>query len=182
MFRIGAAAWAAMALLGLAACDGGASAVAPAREHAAAPATSADSYASDATANAPTQDPRDAPIPKFDGKPMWSANRRFTAEENAQRHFERNGADFGATSVQAYVAKAHAFVDNPPAGAETVKRPNGDLLVYDPKANIFAVATREGAPRTMFKPDDGAAYWEKQKDQAKNGGSRRQASGGGDQG
>ena len=27
-----------------------------------------------------------------------------------------------------------------------------------------AVATREGAPRTMFKPDDGPDYWQKQKD------------------
>ena len=28
---------------------------------------------------------------------------------------------------------------------------------------FFAVANREGAPRTMFKPDDGMAYWQEQK-------------------
>ncbi len=40
------------------------------------------------------------------------------------------------------------------------------MLYYDPKANIFAVADREGAPRTMFKPRDGMAYWQQQKQRA----------------
>ena len=60
--------------------------------------------------------------------------------------------------------KAHAFVSDPPRGAETLSRPNGDLLIYDAKSNVFAVATAEGAPRTMFKPDDGRAYWDRQKE------------------
>ena len=46
---------------------------------------------------------------------------------------------------------------------------------------MFAVVSCEGAPRTMFKPCDGAAYWQEQKqrlaDDAKRGdgqgGSRR---------
>jgi pyocin large subunit-like protein len=63
------------------------------------------------------------------------------------------------------VKKAHAFVEHPPAGTQTLTRSNGDMLFYDPKANVFAVANKTGAPRTMFKPDDGAAYWQKQKDQ-----------------
>ena len=29
--------------------------------------------------------------------------------------------------------------------------------------NVFAVMSKAGAPRTMFKPDDGMAYWEQQK-------------------
>jgi hypothetical protein len=36
--------------------------------------------------------------------------------------------------------------------------------MYDPKGNLFAVVDKDGAPRTLFKPRDGAAYWDQQKD------------------
>ncbi|MDB5455720.1 MAG: hypothetical protein JWP92_1305, partial [Caulobacter sp.] len=94
---------------------------------------------------------------------MWAANQRRTAEENAQRGFERNGQAFGAATVDDYVRAAHAFVANPPKGAATLERGNGDRLIYDPKGNVFAVVTKAGAPRALFKPDDGAAYWAQQK-------------------
>ncbi|WP_442857006.1 hypothetical protein [Caulobacter sp. Root487D2Y] len=115
------------------------------------------------SAPASRPDPRDAPVRKVAGKPMWAANRTRTAEENAQRGFERYGADFAAADVDDYVRKTHAFVGHPPAGAETLTRANGDTLIYDPRDNVFAVVTKAGAPRTMFKPDDGAAYWATQK-------------------
>ncbi len=103
---------------------------------------------------------------------MWASNRTRGGEENAQKQFERNGRDFAASSVEDYVRKAHAFVDAPPKGALTVSRRNGDVLYYDPKANIFAVADREGAPRAMFKPRDGMAYWQQQKDRSSETRSR----------
>jgi pyocin large subunit-like protein len=150
---------------GLAACDGGASAVKAPKAGdvalAAEPASDRDTPSYD---SAPTRtDPRDAPVPKVAGKPMWAANRTRTAEENAQRGFERYGAEFAAADVDDYVRKTHAFVGRPPAGAETLRRANGDTLIYDPKGNVFAVVTKDGAPRTMFKPDDGATYWATQK-------------------
>ncbi len=152
--------------LGVAACDGGASAVkAPkggAVASAAEPASDRDAPTYDnATSTRP--DPRDAPVPKVAGKPMWAANRTRTAEENAQRGFQRYGAEFAAADVDDYVRKVHAFVGHPPIGAETLQRANGDTLIYDPKDNVFAVVTKAGAPRTMFKPDDGPAYWATQK-------------------
>ena len=108
-------------------------------------------------------DPRDAPAPQIDGRPLWAASRQHSAEENARAQFSRNGADFGARTEDDYVSRAHAFIDHPPAGAEVVERSNGDRLIYDPKGNIFAVVNRSGAPRTLFKPRDGAAYWAQQK-------------------
>lgn len=96
------------------------------------------------------------------GAPVWSSTRRYTAEENAQRAFDRNGEAFGAASVDVYVRQAHAFISNPPAGTETARRRNGDTLFYHAASNTFAVATSDGAPRTMFKPDEGAAYWAEQ--------------------
>ncbi|WP_454718598.1 hypothetical protein [Caulobacter segnis] len=151
-------------LAGLSACDSGASAVKAqkAGERAVAdiapPLTGGESSGGGRTA-----DRRDAPVKLVSGKPYWAANRTRSAEENAQRSFERNGATFEAKTADDYVSKVHAFVSDPPKGAETLKRSNGDLLIYDPKGNVFAVVSREGAPRTMFKPDEGAAYWDEQK-------------------
>jgi len=155
-----------MAALGLNACEK-AQADLPAK----APAETA---AANDDAPSGRADPRDAPVREFRGKPLWSANSRYTAEENAAYHFKRNGESFGAKDVDEFVEMAHAFVSKPPKGAETLKRSNnGDLLVYDAKNNIFAVATKDGAPRTMFKPDNGAAYWEEQKEREQARGKSR---------
>jgi len=105
----------------------------------------------------------DQPARLIDGKAIWSSSRKGSAEENAERSFTRNGEDFGARDLDAYIRKAQAFVGHPPAGAQTLKRVNGDVLIYDAKDNIFAVATKDGIPRAMFKPDQGAEYWDLQK-------------------
>jgi pyocin large subunit-like protein len=152
----------ALALLG--ACDNGPSAVSK-QAAGTQMATASAPERSNSSADATTVDHRkDAVAVTDDGKPMWAASRKNSAEEGAQRAFERNGAAFDADNVDQFVRKAHAFVGHPPKGTETLTRKNGDTLYYNPKANIFAVASKDGAPRTMFKPDDGAAYWQKQKD------------------
>jgi pyocin large subunit-like protein len=168
----------AMALLG--ACDNGPSAVS--KQAAGSQMASANaperSYGSDRGSNggydnAPKVDHRKDEVAKAeDGKPVWATSKRFSAEEGAQRQFERDGAAFDAKTVDQFVKKAHAFVGHPPKGTLTLTRKNGDILFYDPKGNIFAVSNKEGAPRTMFKPDDGMAYWEKQKDREEHAQSR----------
>lgn len=137
--------------LALAGCDNGQSAV-ETRDRAEA--------GGDAAPPAAALDPTTAPPAET---ARWTSNRRNTAQENIQRLYERNGAAFGARSADDYVGQAHAFIAAPPAGTETVRRANGDTLYYHPSSNIFLVATSAGVPRTMFKPDDGAAYWEQQK-------------------
>jgi pyocin large subunit-like protein len=106
----------------------------------------------------------DAPVPLFEGKPMWAPNRKHSAEDNAQYQFSHHGEDFHAKTEEDYVSKAHAFIDHPPAGAETIERRNGDRLIYDQSSNTFAVASRDGAPRTLFRPRTGADYWAEQKE------------------
>ena len=121
-------------------------------------------------------DHRKDPTPLLDGKPMWAANRQHSAEDNARYHFKRDGQAFGASSAEDYARAAQAFIAAPPAGSEIIKRANGDKLIYDPRGNVFAVATADGAPRALFKPKDGAAYWAKQKASADNpskGGQRK---------
>ena len=164
----------AMALLS--ACDNGPSAVSKqaAGTQMASASTPERSFGSDrGNDDGSSVDHRkDAVASADDGKPVWAPSRRNSAEEGAQRAFERNGQAFGARSMDQYVNKAHAFVGHPPKGTLTLTRKNGDTLFYDPKGNVFAVASKDGAPRTMFKPDDGMAYWDKQKDREQH----RQAS------
>lgn len=153
-----AAALATMAVL--AGCDNGPSAVAG-KQAAGTQMASAGAPERDATASV---DHRKDPVKLVDGKPVWAASRRYSADESAQHAYDRNGESFGAKDLDDYVEKAHAFVEHPPKGVETLTRANGDTLFYDARANVFAVADKAGAPRTMFKPDDGAAYWQEQKD------------------
>jgi len=157
--RLAFMAGASALVLALAACDAGPSAAGKAPPTATSTTTTASRGVIETTA----ADPRDAAVPAAaDGKPMWAPNRKHTAEENADYQFGKNGKDFGAVSEADYVTKAHRFIDAPPAGVQKLERANGDALLYDAKSNTFAVVTKAGAPRTMFKPRDGAAYWRQQ--------------------
>ena len=147
----------ALAVAALAACDNGPSAV-ETRDR-------SDQAATDAVQ--PVAAAAGAEAPQGSDEPArWTSNSRNTADQNIQRLFERNGSAFSATSAEDYVQKAHAFIASPPPGTETVRRANGDILFYQASSNTFLVATSDGTPRTMFKPDDGAAYWEQQKARA----------------
>ena len=150
-------------LAALAACDDGASAVETRERRATEPAA-----ASLVSAAAPTGPGAAAAAP-----PAMTANRRETIDEKIVRLFERNGADFGARSAAEYLDKVRTFTTQPPAGTERVERANGDVLLYQASTNTFAVVARDGAPRTMFKPDEGAAYWAEQKARAPDFGRRR---------
>jgi pyocin large subunit-like protein len=157
---LAAAGLSALALLS--GCDNGPSAVA--HKQAAGTQMATSEPTTTAQASAERTDHRNDPVKLVNGKPEWAASRRYSAEESARRAFERNGEAFEARTLGQYVKKAHAFVDHPPAGTQTLTRANGDTLFYHAKTNVFAVANKDGAPRTMFKPDDGAAYWQAQKD------------------
>jgi pyocin large subunit-like protein len=174
--------------LTLAACDNGPSAVAQKQaagtqmaDNSAASAADETSLTSPSGADTPQVDHRKEAVKLVDGKPMWSASRKFSASANAQRAFDRNGRAFGADNLDEFVKQAHAFVEHPPRGTLTMTRRNGDTLFYDPKGNVFAVASREGAPRTMFKPDDGRAYWEEQKTREAKSRTARRSRGGDDE-
>ena len=169
----------------LSACDNGPSAVSKqaAGTQMASAGAPERSYSSDRGYDAPSgvDHRKDKVAATDDGKPMWAPSRRNSAEDGAQRAFERNGEAFGAHSMDQYVSRAHAFVGHPPKGTLTLTRKNGDTLFYDPKGNVFAVASKDGAPRTMFKPDDGMAYWEKQKDREEHRQASRRSKGSDDQ-
>ncbi len=158
------------AALGLAvsACGDGGSAV-ETRDRAAEPANAAFTASPD-TVKASPDGQGAAP------EPVLTANRRESVDEKIVRLFERNGADFDARTASDYLAKVQAFTRNPPSGTERVERPNGDTLLYQASTNTFAVVSRQGVPKTMFKPDDGPNYWAQQKARAPSFGQRGQGS------
>jgi hypothetical protein len=157
--------WLAAALLGLAGCGNGGSAV-ETRER-----TEEEAGVALAAGIAASAEVGEAAPEKI--RPALTANRRETIDAKITRLFERNGADFGAATAQDYLAKVRAFTARPPAGTERVERPNGDVLLYQASTNTFAVVSRDGVPKTMFKPRDGATYWAEQKNAAPNFGRRR---------
>ena len=156
-----------LAALVLAACDSGGSAVETRERAAAEPVALISAAAPGSVAEMET-------VPE--AKPPVTANRRETADAKIQRLYARNGGSFGAKSADDYLQKVRAFTEATPRGTETVKRPNGDTLYYQASTNTFAVIDRNGVPRTMFKPDDGPAYWAQQKERAPTFGQRRSAS------
>lgn len=123
---------------------------------------------------AATQPAGTAPAPGAAREPaVLTASRSETVDDKILRLYARNGEDFGANSAEDFLAKVTAFTSRPPQGTETTTRPNGDTLMYQAATNTFAVVARDGTPRTMFKPDDGAVYWAEQKAAAPTFGQRR---------
>lgn len=162
---------AAVILLGGSACGNGDSAV-ETRDR----ATEGASAVLTAAGGAPTAGEAVSEVEAEKAPPVLTGNRRETVDAKITRLFERNGSDFGARTPQDYLAKVQAFTAQPPAGTDRVERPNGDVLLYQASTNTFAVVSRDGVPKTMFKPRDGAAYWSEQKDRAPTFGQRRVAS------
>lgn len=93
---------------------------------------------------------------------VWSHGAGGVAR-NGEAHWEKHGSEFPEFhSAAEYEQGAQTFVGSPPPGTLTKKRENGDTLFYNPASNTFAVATQNGAPRTMFRPNNGQAYWDRQ--------------------
>jgi pyocin large subunit-like protein len=78
-------------------------------------------------------------------------------------HFNRHGADFGATSAENYAQQASRFLQESQArGLPTKIDANGIIRVYDPATNTFGAYNPNGTTATFFKPTRGQAYWNDQ--------------------
>jgi pyocin large subunit-like protein len=176
----GAAALTALSFGALAACDDRL-AMQPARDH--TEVAEAPAAAARADRNAPARNEARAEAPRpvrlIQGRPMWSDSRRYTAEQNAQYQFEHHATELGARNLDEFLARAHRFANSPPDGALSLTRANGDRLLFDPKTQLFGVVRSDGAPRTVFKPETGQAYWD---DQVAQEGQRAQVRAAADRG
>ncbi len=93
---------------------------------------------------------------------VWTKGPKFNGVENAFSHWKKHGKTFPElNNAKEYVEKAKSFFTNPPSGTISKMRPNGEQLLYNPKTNIFGVKTKNGLPKTMFRPKSGQGYWDR---------------------
>ncbi|WP_303011708.1 VENN motif pre-toxin domain-containing protein, partial [Rodentibacter pneumotropicus] len=97
-------------------------------------------------------------------KNIWSETKKFSSQENALSHWEKHKNEFPELkNSDDYLNYVHDFIKNPPEGTLIKERNNGDKLFYYPEKNTFISINKDGVPKTMFKPEAGINYWEKQK-------------------
>jgi RHS repeat-associated protein len=85
---------------------------------------------------------------------IWTSTSKLSAVQNAFNHWKKHRADFPQLSnAKSFVEFGQQFIDNPPSTALKKIRSNGDIVIYDPASDLFAVATSSGTPRTIYKPD-----------------------------
>lgn len=88
------------------------------------------------------------------GSNLWSSTRRLSRVENAFEHWRRHRDEFPhLNNALEYVDEAHRIINKPPSSALVGSRANGEIVVYDPIRNVFAVGLEDGTPKTMFVPD-----------------------------
>ena len=91
-------------------------------------------------------------------KPIWSQRPDRTPLQNAFKHWQKHGNEFPeAQNSKQYVEHAWKFRDR--ADVLIKVRTNGERVLYDSPSNTFGVFTREGVPKTMYKPINGIKYF-----------------------
>ena len=93
----------------------------------------------------------------------FGASVGFADSRRLEEHFEKHGAEFGATSRQDYLRLAQKLRDAPAGGAilEAVRR-DGVVTRFDRQTGAFIAFNANGVIRTFFRPNDGERYWRRQ--------------------
>ncbi|EPR84353.1 hypothetical protein L289_1474 [Acinetobacter gerneri DSM 14967 = CIP 107464 = MTCC 9824] len=84
----------------------------------------------------------------------WTSAKKVSNNINLAGHWQKHKDEFPTLlSQNDYYRFAQDFVNNPPTGTLVKVRKNGDSVLYQPSTNTFAVKTKDGLPRTIFKPN-----------------------------
>ena len=82
---------------------------------------------------------------------------------NLTRHWEKHQKEFpNFKTEKEYGDFALKFFQYPPQGTLFKRNQAGDYLFYYQKWNVFGVTTKDGVPKTMFRPTQGINYWNRQ--------------------
>lgn len=85
---------------------------------------------------------------------LWSPTMRRSSIQNGKDHWKKHGAEFPELhNSTEYMEYAYNFLNDPPRGTLTKFRRNGDIIRYHPDSNTFGVLSKEGLPKTLFRPD-----------------------------
>jgi len=87
----------------------------------------------------------------------------FADTRRLEEHYEKHGAEFGATGRQDYLRMAQKLRDAPAGGPilEAVRR-DGVVTRFDRQTGAFIAFNANGVIRTFFRPNDGERYWRRQ--------------------
>jgi RHS repeat-associated protein len=86
-------------------------------------------------------------------KSFWTLGKYGNRAKNAKKHFIDHGADFpDVHNATQYVKKAEDFFNNPGRGTSVKFQPNGDIILWNKKSNIYGAYAPDGTPRTLYKP------------------------------
>jgi pyocin large subunit-like protein len=88
----------------------------------------------------------------------------FASREKLEQHYRKHGAEFGDISMEEYLRHAQHLRDRP-AGGSVIEyvRDNGIASRFDRETGTFIAFNRDKTIRTCFKPNDGEAYFHRQK-------------------
>jgi hypothetical protein len=101
--------------------------------------------------NAHAHQIKTAPFQPIGNRGIWTGR---APAKNAYKHYQDHGTQFQSQNAVHYYKQTKHFLHNPPKGTLTKVRPNsGEIVRYHPGSNTFAVMTKRGIPKTMFKPD-----------------------------
>jgi hypothetical protein len=98
------------------------------------------------------------------GQRLLGPARNF-AEGQLEKHFAKHAGEWGAGNITqtGYLKRAQDLLSREVGGDILgATRPGGDILRYNVRTNEFAVGTAEGTIRTLFRPQEGMAYWLRQ--------------------
>ena len=87
----------------------------------------------------------------------------FESRERLQEHFEKHGAEFGATTPDGYLLLAQALRDRP-AGGDVLEARRADNVTtrFDRASGAFIAFDQDRTIRTFFRPNDGESYFWRQ--------------------
>lgn len=111
--------------------------------------------------------PVDAPTTTTAPAPAAAASKvGFTSRASWQAHFDKHGAEFGQITQDDYLAIAKALRDAPLSKEvlEIVRESDGVISRFHTKSGAFTAFNKDQTIRTLFKPNDGIAYFRRQGD------------------
>jgi hypothetical protein len=115
---------------------------------------------------APSAPPQTAPkatTPPATGPPPSPSRVGWTSRRSLEDHFDKHGAEFGQITIDDYLAAAKALRDAPRSkDVLEIVRADGVITRFDKRTGNFVAFHDDKTIRTLFRPNDGEAYFRRQ--------------------
>jgi outer membrane biosynthesis protein TonB len=111
----------------------------------------------------PAQAAPKATTPPATGPPPSTSRVGFTSRRSLEDHFDKHGAEFGRITIDEYLAAAKALRDAPLSkDVLEIVRADGVITRFDKRTGNFTAFHDDKTIRTLFRPNDGEAYFRRQ--------------------